>query len=382
MPGIRILTISISRSIDGWSIQWKRPRRFSASCSSRVRLEVRIDRRLATGADRAELRDRDLEVGEHLEQERLELLVGAVDLVDQQHDGLVGVDRLEQRPTDQELGPEQLVLGDRALLRGTDVQQLARVVPLVDGVRDVEPLVALEADQPGASSRPRAPSPPRSCRRPPHLRAGAASRARAPGRAPSRGRGRAGSRPRGGRSRARRSCGKRSSSERSWGQVFHVPRSVRSSRGESERWNVEDLTRFSQAASSSRSAASATDRSRNPSAASTLRQSTGSTCSSRLPSTMRSATKVSGSKAMPARSRVRPRTNASRASSCSAFVSECPSAISRSWRCRSAWSRCQLLVVELRQHRHRSETTDSAGSQRGREDETIGREEFRLPPAP
>ena len=106
--------------------------------------------RLAAGADRAELGDRDLEVGEHLEQEGLELLVGAVDLVDQEHDGLVGVDRLEQRPADQELGPEQLVLGDGSLLRGADVQQLARVVPLVDGVRDVEPLVALQPDQPRA----------------------------------------------------------------------------------------------------------------------------------------------------------------------------------------------------------------------------------------
>ena len=103
--------------------------------------------RLAARADRAELGDRDLEVREHLEQERLELLVGAVDLVDQQHDGLVGVDRLEQRPPDQELRAEELVLRDGPLLRGADVQQLARVVPLVDGVGDVEPLVALEPDQ-------------------------------------------------------------------------------------------------------------------------------------------------------------------------------------------------------------------------------------------
>ena len=111
------------------------------------------DRRLAPRADRPELGDRDLEVREHLEQERLELLVGAVDLVDQQDDRLVGVDRLEQRPPDQELRPEELLLGDRALLRGADVEQLARVVPLVDGVRDVEPLVALEPDQPRVERR-------------------------------------------------------------------------------------------------------------------------------------------------------------------------------------------------------------------------------------
>src|SRR5919106_748207 len=105
------------------------------------------DRRRATRAYRPELRNRDLEVGEHLEQERLELLVRAVDLVDQQHDLLVGVDRLEQRPADEELRPEELRLGYGAFLRRANVQQLARVVPLVHRVRDVESLVALEPDQ-------------------------------------------------------------------------------------------------------------------------------------------------------------------------------------------------------------------------------------------
>ena len=111
------------------------------------------DRGLAPGADRAELGDRDLEVREHLEQERLELLVGAVDLVDQQHDLLLAIDRLEQRPADEELGPEELVLANRPLLRSADVEELARVVPLVDGVRDVEALVALEPDQARAERR-------------------------------------------------------------------------------------------------------------------------------------------------------------------------------------------------------------------------------------
>ena len=109
--------------------------------------------RPARRRDRPDLGDRDLEVGEHLEQERLELLVGAVDLVDQQHDRLRALDRLEQRPADQELGPEELLLGDRPLLRRADVQQLPRVVPLVDGVRDVEALVALEPDQPRGQRR-------------------------------------------------------------------------------------------------------------------------------------------------------------------------------------------------------------------------------------
>ncbi len=107
-------------------------------------------------AHRSELGNRDLEVREHLEEKCLELLVGAVDLVDQEDDRLVRLERLEQRPADQELAPEELGVGDRAFLRCTDVEELARVVPLVDRVGDIEALVALEADQPrtaGAGER-------------------------------------------------------------------------------------------------------------------------------------------------------------------------------------------------------------------------------------
>ena len=69
------------------------------------------DRRMR-GLDRAEFRDRDLEVGEHFEQERLERLVGAVEFVDQQHRraGGVGLERLQQRPLDQEALGEDVVL--------------------------------------------------------------------------------------------------------------------------------------------------------------------------------------------------------------------------------------------------------------------------------
>ena len=45
------------------------------------------DPRRLVGLDRADLGDRDLEVREDLEQVRLELLVGAVDLVDEQDRG-------------------------------------------------------------------------------------------------------------------------------------------------------------------------------------------------------------------------------------------------------------------------------------------------------
>ena len=102
------------------------------------------------GRDRPELRDRDREVGQELEQEGLELVVGAVDLVDQQHGrpALV-LQRLQQRPPQQELGPEQLARR-RARLGRPDREQLALVVPVVDRVVEVDALVALQPDQLGA----------------------------------------------------------------------------------------------------------------------------------------------------------------------------------------------------------------------------------------
>ena len=67
--------------------------------------------------DRAELRHRHLEVREHLQQVRLELLVGAVDLVDEEHRGLVLGDRLEKRPAQEIAFGEDPLLGlVRALL--------------------------------------------------------------------------------------------------------------------------------------------------------------------------------------------------------------------------------------------------------------------------
>jgi hypothetical protein len=60
------------------------------------------------GPDRADLRDRDLEVREDLQQVCLELLVGPVDLVDQQDGSLAvdGLEGLEKRALEQELGAE------------------------------------------------------------------------------------------------------------------------------------------------------------------------------------------------------------------------------------------------------------------------------------
>src|SRR6185437_14585277 len=96
----------------------------------------------------------DRKVGQELQQERLELVIGAVDLVDQQDDGFVRArfQGVEQRPAQQEAAREQLTLVD-ASLGGAERQQLAGVIPVVDGVVDVDPLVALEADQPCVGRR-------------------------------------------------------------------------------------------------------------------------------------------------------------------------------------------------------------------------------------
>jgi hypothetical protein len=101
--------------------------------------------------DPPELGNRYLEVRQQLEQHRLELLIGLVDLVDQQHDGLLGGDRVHQRPREQKLLAEDVVLhlvpaGAPAL--GLDAQQLLAVVPLIQGLGLVEALVALEPDEP------------------------------------------------------------------------------------------------------------------------------------------------------------------------------------------------------------------------------------------
>ena len=111
----------------------------------------------------ADLGDGDLVVGEHLEQVGLELVVGAVDLVDQQHRRrpLDRLDRPEQGPLDQESFAVELGLevvgrprgGLAGRLGGTQVEQLAGVVPVVDGLGDVDALVALQADQFAAGHR-------------------------------------------------------------------------------------------------------------------------------------------------------------------------------------------------------------------------------------
>src|SRR4051794_30675837 len=100
--------------------------------------------------DPPELGDGDLEVREDLQQHGLELLVGLVDLVDEQHDRLLRGDRRHERAGEQELLAEDVVvhvLPAGALALGLDAQQLLAVVPLVERLGLVEALVALQAHQ-------------------------------------------------------------------------------------------------------------------------------------------------------------------------------------------------------------------------------------------
>src|SRR3954454_19221268 len=100
--------------------------------------------------DAAQLGDGDLEVAEDLEEHRLELLVGLVDLVDQQDDRVRARDGRHQRPSQQELLAEDVlldVLPARLPALGLDAQQLLAVVPLVQRLGLVEPLVALQAHE-------------------------------------------------------------------------------------------------------------------------------------------------------------------------------------------------------------------------------------------
>jgi len=106
------------------------------------------------GRDGAELRHRHLEIGEHLQEEGLERLVGAVELVDQQDRGAgrIRLERLQERPLDQKALGKDIMLQPLAIVlalgfRDPDGDHLRRIVPFVDGSRHVEPFIALQADE-------------------------------------------------------------------------------------------------------------------------------------------------------------------------------------------------------------------------------------------
>src|SRR6059058_1841904 len=71
------------------------------------------DRRRLVRLDGADFRNRDLEVGEQLEEESLEFIVRAIDFVDQQDRGCASIrlDRLQEWALDQELRAVDLALG-------------------------------------------------------------------------------------------------------------------------------------------------------------------------------------------------------------------------------------------------------------------------------
>ena len=114
------------------------------------------DRRRLGPVD-AELGHRDLEVAEYLQQVSLELVVGTVDLVDQQHRRwtVTVADRPQQCPLDEEsllvqVGLDRIGRLAGGLTRGlgrAEVQELACVVPVVHRLRGVDALVALQPDQ-------------------------------------------------------------------------------------------------------------------------------------------------------------------------------------------------------------------------------------------
>ena len=139
------------------------------------------DERDLRGVDGAELGDRHLVVGEDLEQQRLGLDLDAVDLVDEEDDGSVGADGLEQRTGQQEVLAEDVLLDVAPVAAfglghalGLDAQELLLVVPLVERLGLVEALVALEADETGARSSRRPTWPAGSCRCRPDPRRGRA----------------------------------------------------------------------------------------------------------------------------------------------------------------------------------------------------------------
>ena len=110
--------------------------------------------------EHSQLRDGYLEVSQHLQQKTLEFLIGAVQLIYQQHrSAVVGrVYGLKQGPLDEEALAEQprrgrLTVNVAAGLHQPYFQQLTRMVPLVNGVVYVQPLIALQADERGVQGR-------------------------------------------------------------------------------------------------------------------------------------------------------------------------------------------------------------------------------------
>ena len=102
------------------------------------------DDRTLRRAHRPALGNGNLEIGQELEQKRLEFLIGAVDLVDQQHRRIGRAQRREHRPLDE----EGLAIDVDRLLAGLpDRQHLAGIVPFIKRRGGVDAFVALKPDE-------------------------------------------------------------------------------------------------------------------------------------------------------------------------------------------------------------------------------------------
>ena len=112
------------------------------------------------GVDGAEFRDRHLEIAECFQQESLKRLIGAVELIDQQHrrPAFIRAHRLQERAFDQVISGEEFVLqrgavGGARSFCGADGDHLGGEVPLVDGAGGIKAFVALQPDQAAAQAR-------------------------------------------------------------------------------------------------------------------------------------------------------------------------------------------------------------------------------------
>ena len=144
------------------------------------------DERDLGGRHRSQLGNGHLVVGEDLQQQGLGLDFHAVDLVDEEHDRLLGPDGLEQRASEEELLAEDVVVDvdpsrRRLATVGLDAQELLLVVPLVERLGLVEALVALQADEASVAHLGHATWPAASCPCRRALRSGPASRGGPPG---------------------------------------------------------------------------------------------------------------------------------------------------------------------------------------------------------
>src|SRR5690348_8424304 len=94
------------------------------------------DDRRCRRLDDAELRDRDLIFGQHLEEKCLERLIRAIELVDQKYWGnaTVGCECLEQRTAEEKSRREDVRTDSRAIHRAarlgeTNLDHLPRIIP-------------------------------------------------------------------------------------------------------------------------------------------------------------------------------------------------------------------------------------------------------------